>query len=630
MNLKLSKTNLLLLENKFPVLANKIRKLNSGGFYNIQPSKTDFPGVIFKKPEGAQITIHSCYDPKKEAQKFIKSHLKELCLNFMIFGFGLGYHIQELIKKISIKSKIFIIEKDPELLWLAIENNDLKDILNHPGVHLSVGEDPEAISIIAEELKYDFAINNFKLLKYSSLYDNNLNYYQKYENNFEQIIQKTKIDINTQEAFSKKFFINEFANLEFTLNSNGINKFKNFSDGQPGVIISAGPSLDKNIALLKNAKSKALLISVPTALNLLIKNRITPDFVVAIDPNEISINSFDFETIPSSVTLLYNPTIPKIILERFPGKKIVFDSLTFFNQWLVNKMGSKGNVGIKQSVGHIAASIGKYFGCNPIILVGQDLAFDGTRLHCSESQYIEAYKMGCTQTRNTDYFIQQRFKDNLTNMKPALDIFGNLSTTTLALDSFKNIFTKDIVKNSNLFNATEGGIPIPQIPNVSLKEILFNHSEIKVEFEVFDSEDITLMDEKIKKVEMALKSDLDSYSCLLELINKIIFINDNQPFNEQKKIRLSQEIQNLWNYLENKPELFLFLQNFLVENFLEWNRKSHKIILAENSKSKKVTREMIFKRDLEFIKTFHKEVQFLVKIYKEKLAQLSAATPVEV
>ncbi len=630
MNIIPSKDNLFILEKKFPVLTEQMKKSFGRGSYSIRQSKTGFPGVILKSSDGSQTTIHSCYDPQKEAQKLIKSLLKKPEINYVIFGLGLGYHVQELIKKIPLKSKIFVIEKDRELFEMAMQNNDLKDILSHPGVYFSIGENPETLIHFPEEIKYDFAINGFTKFKFPSLYKKHKDYYQKYESNFEKIIQNTKIEINTQEAFSKLFFNNEIANLEVTMSTIGIKEFKNFAHGIPGIIISAGPSLDKNISLLKNAKSKSLLFSVPTALKFLIKNGIIPDFVVAIDPNEISINSFDFESIPHNVTLIFNPTIPPLIIERFSGKKIVIESTTNFNQWVVNLIGSKGSVGANQSVAHFGASIGNYFGCSPLVLVGQDLAFEKTRLHCSDSHYHETYKMDCTQTRTMSFFIKQRFKENLSSMKPARNIFGNLSTTTQALDSFRNIFSKDIAQNSLLLNATEGGISIPNIPNVSLKEILFQFPNKKLESNNFKIVNKPLNHKVIEKVRVALRGELNSYFHLLDLINNIFLkIDENSATNDRKHL-FSNEIQNFWIYLKNKPDLFLFLQNILVEIFLKWNRESYQIALLEYSEPMEEIKEKIFERDMEFIQTLQKEIKVLIKTFKEKNEKLSNKIPVKV
>jgi len=54
--------------------------------------------------------------------------------------------------------------------------------------------------------------------------------------------------------------------------------------------VSTGPSLDKNIDLLKEAKGRALIISAGSALRPLLMRNIKPDFFAIIDPQDITYN----------------------------------------------------------------------------------------------------------------------------------------------------------------------------------------------------------------------------------------------------------------------------------------------------------------------------------------------------
>lgn len=54
----------------------------------------------------------------------------------------------------------------------------------------------------------------------------------------------------------------------------------------PAIIVSAGPSLDKNIRMLKRAKGHAFLIGVDSALKALLREEIRPDIAISIDPGK--------------------------------------------------------------------------------------------------------------------------------------------------------------------------------------------------------------------------------------------------------------------------------------------------------------------------------------------------------
>ena len=53
----------------------------------------------------------------------------------------------------------------------------------------------------------------------------------------------------------------------------------------PAVIVSAGPSLDKNVHLLKKIQGKALIITVDASIRAVIQAGVRPDILCTIDPN---------------------------------------------------------------------------------------------------------------------------------------------------------------------------------------------------------------------------------------------------------------------------------------------------------------------------------------------------------
>ena len=59
--------------------------------------------------------------------------------------------------------------------------------------------------------------------------------------------------------------------------------------GQSAIIVCPGPSLQKNISVLKKVKGRALIICVLHALKALKENGITPDIVIHTDPQNLKV-----------------------------------------------------------------------------------------------------------------------------------------------------------------------------------------------------------------------------------------------------------------------------------------------------------------------------------------------------
>ena len=95
-----------------------LREINS---FEVKKSKTNLPIPVVKG-----VHLHSAYDPIKEAKKMIRKDLKEFQRkkNILIFGYGFGYHVREIIsffKEKNIKKfKIIVIEKNKDLLKTAL------------------------------------------------------------------------------------------------------------------------------------------------------------------------------------------------------------------------------------------------------------------------------------------------------------------------------------------------------------------------------------------------------------------------------------------------------------------------------------------------------------------------------
>ena len=79
-----------------------------------------------------------------------------------------------------------------------------------------------------------------------------------------------------------------------------------------------------------------------TALKPLLRNGIKPDFVIAIDPNEDTIRSFDIKTIPEELWLIYDPCIPAEICSLFNKRKIMMESKIELAKWITDHTEKKG------------------------------------------------------------------------------------------------------------------------------------------------------------------------------------------------------------------------------------------------------------------------------------------------
>ena len=249
--------------------------------------------------------------------------------------------------------------------------------------------------------------------------------------------------------------------------------------GKAAVIVCPGPSLSKNVQLLKELKGKALIISVLHALKPLKAAGITPDIVIHTDPQNLKavfreengelvslydhwINKDELEGVSYFVTSSSgspeNFDIPvKEVLWMSPGMRIgAFLPLDLFDYTRVGG-----------SVSHSAFDLAVEFGFSKIALVGQDLAFSS-----SGGLYADKAELDLSAKRVAsmgEKFQVKGFYDDEVTTNTAFSFFAQ----------FYRHFAKQVNKETDtkLFNCTEGGIYLEGFNHISLENFINN--EIK-------------------------------------------------------------------------------------------------------------------------------------------------------
>lgn len=116
--------NIELLMNYDPELASKISNTKRSKNIRIQNTKINLPSLRI-----GNITLHSLYDPIKEAREWIihyKDKIKEAS-QLIVFGMGLGYHLIELCNETG--SDIIVFEPRIDVLRTAFEIMDLSSLI---------------------------------------------------------------------------------------------------------------------------------------------------------------------------------------------------------------------------------------------------------------------------------------------------------------------------------------------------------------------------------------------------------------------------------------------------------------------------------------------------------------------
>ena len=243
-------------------------------------------------------------------------------------------------------------------------------------------------------------------------------------------------------------------------------RFRNW----PAVIVSAGPSLDKNFHLLKGRENETVIISVDTVLEKLLKNGIVPHFVTALERGA-GVYEFHFRRIldenPSElknvVLVVQSVCVPRIA-GRWPGPVIVVGKRDIvLDREIVGGLLGGRVIPSGSSVAHMGLGLAQALQCSSVALIGQDLAFAGNgRSHASETEWAD----------NSDDMRTPR-EDRLN----VPSVLGGTVETTKIWRFFIEQFTRMAAEMTiPLHDCTEGGALIPGTIVTEFRRFLEEHA----------------------------------------------------------------------------------------------------------------------------------------------------------
>ncbi|HBD8903114.1 TPA: motility associated factor glycosyltransferase family protein, partial [Campylobacter jejuni] len=368
-----------------------------------------------------------------------------------IYGIGNALLIKNLAKHYK---HLFVFESEIELFILALSTLDLSEELCSGKIYL-VDIQEKKINL---QLRILFDQNDvFLWLNLYEMFINN-NFYKKYY--YEEILNADKIiheninliirNLDPDSKISLSCYENFYKNIPLMLKNI---PFKRIIDERKGlfescIVVCAGPSLQKQIPLLKKYQENFVIFCVDGAYPLLVKHNITPDYVLNLDFEEYPLEFFK-EVNPENKTLfiLAASTYPSVVdylyKKRIPLSIVLSDNLPYQNLHI----NDFGYLEFGTHVGHACYTLAIALKFKNIIIIGQDLSFDK-----QGNSHFDSFDLGS----DIDTTL------NIPTLKTVA--YGGLGEvlTHLAWDDYRKKLEDLFARNSqvNFLNATEGGARI--------------------------------------------------------------------------------------------------------------------------------------------------------------------------
>ncbi|EHA4307276.1 motility associated factor glycosyltransferase family protein, partial [Campylobacter coli] len=463
-----------------------------------------------------------------------------------IYGIGNALLIKNLAKHYK---HLFVFESEIELFILALSTIDLSEELKVYKVVL--------FDCVAKDLEIQIAMifDQQSILEYLSLYEMfiNTSYYLRFYE--KQIVFLNEVCLKTIGVAVRNADISCFLPLltyeQFLQNIPSmlesipfqriLNERKNKFDN--AIVVSAGPSLAKQLPLLKAYQDKAVIFCADGALSMLEKEGIVPDYVTNLDYSDWSIKFFqNKENLKQSIIALECATHPNVVRSlKAENCMIVLRNKALYQRFNLNDF---GYIDTGTHVSHFSYTLALALGFKNIIMIGQDLAFD---------------EEGNSHSKGFSYGEQFSGEKTVPTLKTQAYAGKGEVLTHIAWNDYRikleYLFACNDQK-AKFYNATEGGARINFTEELSFKECCEKLlTKEKPQFELPKSLTKNRSDkllvkfkEKIQKDQDNAKRFLDDALALKQILENILSKDFILPLEFLEKVY--QNIENFNHSLD--------------------------------------------------------------------------------
>jgi|GEM_PF-1617560 len=465
--------------------------------------------VIFKlmDNEGNEFYSSSIYDPVYEAGKLLAD------VNFDNTGYVLlGLNSSAVLKEILVRKTdtawVLVVEKDPRIIKKFLETVNLSSYLQEKLQRLVfIYGDRSELEGMFDQFMLSITGYYFLQAEIIRTYPTYRVQQDDYQWSFQLLVDKIRqnmINLGNSLEDSQKGIKNELKNLKHVLHSRPLKHVENRFKNLPIVCVASGPSLDKQLPLLKELQGRALIISAESAFRVLLRNGIVPDALCILERGEASYDlSLKGIDIPDKTVLFGLTLIDPRIYESWPGHIVpVFKENITHCRLLNRALGDYGTMYSGNSVAHMNFNLAFYLGGNPIIFIGQDLAYaeDG-KTHSKDTFYDKE-----ELEKLDDHYkklIQQNLQDPNASFNREVYVdgyYGGKVRTRelwrLFLMWFVHLLQTFRREDSVFINATEGGADIPGTVKMSFREAIDTYCQKPIPSisDILDQQPIEVVD----------------------------------------------------------------------------------------------------------------------------------------
>ncbi len=406
-------------------------------------------------------------NPVKELENSLnclKSYVKYPFLFF--YGLGNGILYKAILQNTEHK-KVVVFEKEIEIIFLVLNIIDFSQDL-YQGRLIIIPTD-EMNHAKADRI---LSLSNMSLFLRTYTLHIHSNFYKSYKKDIQKIN-----DFNIQairnislkkgnDPHDAMLGIEQLVyNLPKMLTHPSLDTLikKRSKKGDTAIIVSTGPSLDKQLKILKEYSQKATIFCADSSYSILYENDIKPDYILSLERIPLTSEFFNTEVREFDKDILFilaaltHPNSLKYLENSKKNYMLIPRCLSF---GLSLKLTPYRFIGGGMSVANMAYELAVLLQYKNIVLIGQDLAYSKEGISHSKNYInIDTHKDDFRQDQG--HFITTAYGGK-----------GKVESSQ-AWTLFRQIFESYIYNNKNrvnTYNCTEGGARIEGAIEIPFKE----------------------------------------------------------------------------------------------------------------------------------------------------------------
>ncbi len=462
--------NLILLQAHHSKVWQAVHEYTGKPLGELQPAEDGKPNLLVRKEDGEEVLLHDPEAPLSELAGYYNLVPENATGVAVFIGMGLGYTPPAMLASRPHLRHVLILEPEIGLFLQALHALDLTELFLDRRVTIAVGHNinvPASFAPMSRALQ----LESLYILKHTPCFRISPEIYTNLHDEIYKHGNAYNVGGNTTTAYGGKFIENRLKNLSVIHHQQLLEHLKDAFVGVPAIIVAGGPSLNKNIHLLSQAKGRSVIIAADTVLPALLAHGVTPDFTSCIDMQDITLEKIvEVAEEAKGTSLICSSWLTPAVTKNFPARQVYW-SFTAKNmeKWLNNLLGGKILTTGAGTVAQLNFTAAYLLGCSPIVFVGQDLAFSAEESHALHTALTGRDELKSLQDRGEIMWV---------------DGYGGGKVPTYrAYLGFKHHFEQSmaVIKDRHFINATEGGARLEGAEELPLQAVLARYCGEKVD-----------------------------------------------------------------------------------------------------------------------------------------------------